>query len=107
MTLAASKDIIDLPNTENTREDDWYCRVMVSYNYSVMVFLVCHTYPMHSAVNDISDGPTRFPEAITYDEYVVHPNPACNVRLEARWNVKDMQRLTEECNWDNPSAKYC
>jgi|SRR5690242_10280207 len=79
MTLTASQNIMDLPNAENTREDYWNCRVVVSYDCSVMPSLACHTYPVHAAVKDVSDGPTRFPEAITYDEYVVHPNPAFNV----------------------------
>lgn len=70
---------IDLPCAENTRENDWNCRVMVSYHQACLVFPACHTYPMHPAIKDISDGPTRFSEAITYEEYVVHPNPAYNV----------------------------
>jgi hypothetical protein len=66
---------------------------------------LCRTYPVHPAINDISDGPTCFPEGFTYDEYVVHPNPALN-RIRSMLNVKDMRQLTEKCNWDDPSAKY-
>ena len=76
MTLAASGNILDLPNTKDTREDDWNCRVMISYCYSITICTVCRTYPVHPAVKDISGGPTRFPEGLTYEEYVVHPNPA-------------------------------
>jgi hypothetical protein len=31
---------------------------------------------MYPAIKDISDCSTRLPEGFTYEEYVVHPNPA-------------------------------
>jgi hypothetical protein len=49
---------------------------MISYYYSMIVCSICHTYPVYPATKVVSDGPTRFPEGLTYDEYVVHPNPA-------------------------------
>lgn len=50
--------------------------VSVSYHYSVIVSTICRTYPVHPAIKHVSDFSTCFPEGFTYEEYVVHPNPA-------------------------------